>query len=95
MHAHVLIFDLYIRVWNAVFYRMVREVQELSESVESLRLKLSEAESSLHRLAQTRARLDHDIGVKTNSVYIDRDKCLSIRKSFPLSQPHLVDFTLY
>ncbi|KAK8383059.1 hypothetical protein O3P69_011523 [Scylla paramamosain] len=76
-------------------HRMVREVQELSESVESLRIKLSEAESSLHRLAQTRARLDHDIGVKTNSLYIDRDKCLSIRKSFPLSQPHLVDFTLY
>lgn len=77
------------------FPRMVREVQELSESVESLRHKLSEAENSLHRLAQTRARLDHDLGVKTNSVYIDRDKCLSIRKSFPLSQPHLVDFTLY
>lgn len=74
---------------------MVREVQELSESVEALRHKLSDAENSLHRLAQMRARLDHDLGVKTNSVYIDRDKCLAMRKSFPLSQPHLVDFTLY
>ncbi|XP_063606603.1 tektin-3 [Penaeus vannamei] len=76
-------------------HRMVREVQELSESVEALRHKLSDAENSLHRLAQMRARLDHDLGVKTNSVYIDRDKCLAMRKSFPLSQPHLVDFTLY
>ncbi|CAL4119921.1 unnamed protein product, partial [Meganyctiphanes norvegica] len=76
-------------------HRMVREVQEISESVEALRHKLGEAEDSLHRLAQMRARLDHDLGVKTNSLYIDRDKCLSIRKSFPLSSPHLVDFTLY
>lgn len=74
---------------------MVREVQELSESVEALRQKLQEAEDSLHRLAQIRARLDHDIGVKTNSLYIDRDKCLGLRRSFPLSQPHLIDFSLY
>ncbi|XP_076061022.1 tektin-3-like [Oratosquilla oratoria] len=75
--------------------RMFREVQEISESVEALRRKLADAEEALHRLAQIRARLDHDIGVKTNSLYIDRDKCLSIRKSFPLSQPHLVDFAIY
>lgn len=71
------------------------EVQELGESVEALRQKLREAEDSLHRLAQVRARLDHDLGVKTNSLYIDRDKCLGLRRSFPLQQPHLVDFTMY
>ena len=74
---------------------MVLEAQEISESVEALRQKLQEAEDSLHRLAQVRARLDHDIGVKTNSLYIDRDKCLGLRRTFPLAQPHLVDFTLY
>ena len=74
---------------------MVREVHEISGSIESLRQKLQEAEDSLHRLAQIRARLDHDIGVKTNSLYIDRDKCLGIRRSFPLTQPHLIDFALY
>ncbi|KAL7648223.1 UNVERIFIED_CONTAM: hypothetical protein RMT77_000126 [Armadillidium vulgare] len=76
-------------------HRMVREVHEISESVEALRQKLQDAEDSLHRLAQVRARLDHDIGVKTNSLYIDRDKCLGLRRSFPLSQPHLIDFNLY
>ncbi|RXG54651.1 Tektin-3 [Armadillidium vulgare] len=51
-------------------HRMVREVHEISESVEALRQKLQDAEDSLHRLAQVRARLDHDIGVKTNSLYL-------------------------
>ncbi|KAF2368280.1 Tektin [Trinorchestia longiramus] len=76
-------------------HRMVLEVQEIGESVEALRQKLQEAEDSLHRLAQVRARLDHDIAVKTNSIYVDRDKCLGLRRTFPLSQPHLIDFTLY
>ncbi|XP_047736213.1 tektin-3 [Hyalella azteca] len=76
-------------------HRMVLEVQEISESVEALRQKLQEAEDSLHRLAQVRAKLDHDIAVKTNSLYVDRDKCLGLRRTFPLSQPHLIDFTLY
>ncbi|KAA0201735.1 hypothetical protein HAZT_HAZT002014 [Hyalella azteca] len=74
---------------------LCRDPPQHSESVEALRQKLQEAEDSLHRLAQVRAKLDHDIAVKTNSLYVDRDKCLGLRRTFPLSQPHLIDFTLY
>jgi len=35
-------------------------------------------------LLQTKARLEHDIKIKSNSLFIDREKCLSMRKSFPV-----------
>jgi hypothetical protein len=35
-------------------------------------------------LLQTKARLEHDLKIKSNSLFIDREKCLSMRKSFPV-----------
>ena len=35
-------------------------------------------------LLQNKARLEHDLKIKSNSLFIDREKCLSIRKSFPV-----------
>ena len=31
-----------------------------------------------------KARLEHDLKIKANSLFIDREKCLSSRKSFPV-----------
>ena len=38
----------------------------------------------LQDLLQNKARLEHDLKIKSNSLFIDREKCLSIRKSFPV-----------
>ena len=35
-------------------------------------------------LLQNKARLEHDLKIKSNSLFIDREKCLGIRKSFPV-----------
>jgi len=31
-----------------------------------------------------KARLEHDLKIKANSLFIDREKCLASRKSFPV-----------
>lgn len=35
-------------------------------------------------LLMNKARLEHDLKIKANSLFIDREKCLSSRKSFPV-----------
>ena len=35
-------------------------------------------------LLVNKGRLEHDLKIKSNSLFIDREKCLSARKSFPV-----------
>merc|ERR1719245_2045777 len=65
-------------------HRLVDEVGQLQESIDLLNRKLNEAEMAHQVLLQNKARLEHDLKIKSNSLFIDREKCLSIRKSFPV-----------
>ncbi|XP_032957575.1 tektin-4 isoform X2 [Rhinolophus ferrumequinum] len=67
---------------NAQF-RLVSEVEELNMSLTALREKLLEAEQSLRNLEDTRMSLEKDIAVKTNSLFIDRQKCMTHRTRYP------------
>ncbi|KAK2502312.1 hypothetical protein MC885_013212 [Smutsia gigantea] len=67
---------------NAQF-RLVSEVAELNLSLAALREKLLEAEQSLCCLEDTRASLERDIAVKTNSLFLDRQKCMAHRAHYP------------
>ena len=64
---------------------MVQEVEDLQNNIHELQRKLADAEASQQQLLKTRARLEHELDVKNNSLFIDREKCLGIRKSFPIS----------
>ncbi|XP_021564256.1 tektin-4 [Carlito syrichta] len=64
-------------------FRLVSEVEELDLSLAALKEKLLEAEQSLHHLEDTRMDLEKDIAVKTNSLFIDRQKCLARRTCYP------------
>jgi len=64
---------------------LVEEVYEITETVEQLRAKLREAEKALQHLLRTKMSLEHDLTVKNNSIYIDREVCLGKRKKLPLS----------
>lgn len=66
---------------NAQF-RLVSEVEELNLSLAALREKLLEAEQSLRNLEDTRMSLEKDIAVKTNSLFIDRQKCMAHRTRY-------------
>jgi tektin-3 len=68
-----------------VQHRLVEEVYEINETVDSLKAKLREAENALQQLLRTKSSLEHDLSVKNNSIFIDREKCMGMRKTFPMA----------
>ncbi|XP_075873533.1 tektin-3 [Nelusetta ayraudi] len=73
-------------------HRLVSEVREIQDTIQKLQERLMEAEVTLQNLVQTKVSLEHDLSVKANSLFLDQEKCMSMRKSFP-SMPRLVGFT--
>ncbi|KAL1128885.1 hypothetical protein AAG570_013419 [Ranatra chinensis] len=65
--------------------RLVQEVNDIGDTIESLHRKLQEAESQHQQLLMTRSNLETDLNIKVNTLFIDREKCLSMRKSFPVT----------
>jgi len=61
----------------------VSEVGEITESIEKLKYRLAESENSLRDLEDTRMALEKEIAVKSNSLFIDRDKCMTVRTRYP------------
>lgn len=70
---------------DPVQHRLVEEVWEINETVDSLKGKLREAENALQHLLRTKASLEQDLSIKNNSLFIDREKCMGMRKTFPMS----------
>lgn len=70
---------------DPVQHRLVDEVYEINETVDSLKGKLREAENALQHLLRTKASLEQDLSIKNNSIFIDREKCMGMRKTFPMS----------
>lgn len=71
---------------------LVSEVMEIEDTVYKLRERLAEAENTLQTLLKTKAALEHDLCVKANSLFLDQERCMGLRKSFP-SVPRLVGYT--
>ena len=65
---------------DRVQYRLLEEVFEISTNVERLQEKLVVAESSLKGLIRKQLSLEEDIEVKANSLFIDQDQCVELRK---------------
>lgn len=70
---------------DPVQHRLVEEVYEINETVDSLKGKLREAENALQHLLRTKSSLEQDLSIKNNSLFIDREKCMGMRKTFPMS----------
>ena len=65
---------------DAPQYRLVSEVGEINASVDRLRQRMAESQRQLEILAQQKATLEDDINTKTNTIFLDRDQCMTIRK---------------
>lgn len=63
--------------------RLISEVEELTASIEALKKQLLDAEQALRNLEDSRMSLEKDIAVKTNSIFIDRQKCMAHRTRYP------------
>ncbi|KAM4623590.1 tektin-3 [Polymixia lowei] len=72
-------------------HRLVGEVREIEDTIQKLQERLAEAEHTLQTLVKTKVTLEHDLSVKANSLFLDQEKCMSMRKSFP-STPRLVGY---
>ncbi|KAG8430090.1 hypothetical protein GDO86_018502, partial [Hymenochirus boettgeri] len=77
---------------DTVHLRLVQEVQEIDDTIQALQQRLREAEDTLQMLVHTKANLEHELAIKANSLFIDQEKCMGMRKSFP-STPRLVGYT--
>ncbi|XP_033097486.1 tektin-3-like [Anneissia japonica] len=64
-------------------HKLVREVGELYETVDILQNRLRAAECALGELVRTKSTLEHDLSVKNNSLYVDKEKCMGVRKTYP------------
>ncbi|XP_014788021.1 tektin-3 isoform X2 [Octopus bimaculoides] len=64
---------------------LVGEVGEITETVECLTKKLHHAENAVQDLHLLKSNLEVDINNKSHSLFIDREKCLSLRKTFPMT----------
>ena len=65
---------------DRVQYRLIEEVVEISTNIERLQDQLANAEASLKGLIRKQLSLEEDIEVKANSLFIDRDQCMELRK---------------
>ncbi|NXH23132.1 TEKT4 protein, partial [Bucco capensis] len=65
-------------------FRLINEVEELTETIESLKNKLLASEQTLRNLEDTRMNVEKEIAVKTNSLFIDKHKCLAHRAHYPV-----------
>ncbi|KAM6175058.1 tektin-3 [Erethizon dorsatum] len=63
--------------------RLVNEVYEVDDTIQTLQQRLRDAEDTLQSLVHNKATLEHDLAVKANSLYIDQEKCMGMRKTFP------------
>ncbi|XP_054196629.1 tektin-4 isoform X1 [Homo sapiens] len=68
---------------DAAQFRLLSEVEELNMSLTALREKLLEAEQSLRNLEDIHMSLEKDIAAMTNSLFIDRQKCMAHRTRYP------------
>ncbi|XP_031417583.1 tektin-3 [Clupea harengus] len=74
------------------YHRLVSEVREIEDTIHCLRERLMEAEGTLQTLVKAKVSLEHDLSIKANSLFLDQEKCMSMRKTFP-STPRLVGYS--
>ncbi|XP_045675587.1 tektin-5 [Phyllostomus hastatus] len=73
-------------------FKLVNEVCTIDDTLQTLKLRLRETQDTLQLLVMTKCRLEHDLAIKANTLCIDKEKCMSMRKTFP-STPRLVGYT--
>lgn len=55
-----------------------------------MNLKLQQCEAQHQELLHTKSNLERDLKSKTDALFIDREKCIGLRRSYPI--PSTVKF---
>ena len=67
-------------VHDPVQYELVHEVREIEDSVQRLQDHYLQSNATLKRLNRNQLILEEDIAIKTNSLHIDQNQCMELRK---------------
>jgi hypothetical protein len=70
---------------DKVMMALLREIHTLKNAVDALTKKIAEMQGVQQELLKTKASLEHDLRLKTAALFVDREKCLCLRQSFPIS----------
>ncbi|XP_004692185.1 PREDICTED: tektin-5 [Condylura cristata] len=72
-------------------FKLMNEVFTIDDTLQTLKLRLRETQDTLQLLVMTKSRLEHELAIKANTLCIDKEKCMSMRRTFP-STPRLVGY---
>ncbi|KYN33211.1 Tektin-3 [Trachymyrmex septentrionalis] len=66
-------------------FRINKEVEDINKIVYGLNMKLQQSEAQHQQLLRTRSNLESNLKSKIDAVFIDREKCMGLRRSCPIS----------
>ncbi|NXL89777.1 TEKT5 protein, partial [Alectura lathami] len=70
--------------------QLLTEVYTIDHTIGTLKQRLQEARDTLQMLINNKSKLEHEISVKANSFFIDKE-CMDMRKTFPCT-PRLIGY---
>jgi tektin-3 len=66
---------------------LIQEVHDLHAGITDLHGKLRQEENAVQHLLRTKSTLEQDLAIKNNSLFIDSDKVMGIRRTFTMDGP--------
>lgn len=60
-------------------------MKDINKAMHDMYLKLQQLEEQHQQLLRTRCNLESDLKSKMDSLFIDREKCVGLRRSYPIS----------
>ncbi|XP_057339846.1 tektin-3-like isoform X2 [Microplitis mediator] len=69
---------------DAAQLKIVEEVETIKSIIGNLNNRLLECEAQQQQLLRTRSNLENDLKDKMDALFIDREKCMGLRKSYPI-----------
>lgn len=64
---------------------MIKEVEDINKLVYDMNMKLQQFEAQHQQLLRTRSNLESNLKSKIDTLFIDREKCMGLRRSYPIS----------
>ncbi|XP_035416964.1 tektin-1 [Cygnus atratus] len=71
--------------YDTVQYKLISEVQEITNNIQRLKDTLAQAETELKGLSRQQLSLEEEIQVKANTLYIDEVLCMQMRESVSIN----------
>ena len=67
------------------YISLQREIEDIYNQVERMHKSLKDMECQHQRLLRTRNGLEHDLALKIDTIYIDKDKVCGLRRAYPVN----------